>query len=1106
MFSSSKSSSLQEKSCSKQIQPNHGDTRAHDNSSVLPPCSFFLSNESDPRLKSHSSFESLGSNIPSPVPHQAIPLNNLESSPIHRLDDNTMLPTRSYPHISPLINSVISTDDDSELSSPSGSACSLDDVRNGQNVSFDSKIKASFSSPERINRRQFCHPSPTPSGTSSVFTDGFDYSDIGTASFEHLPSFDTHNFERDQSHMPSSSISNSATFARALKQNPLPKSKPHNSFHLQPPNADSSNVTPKSSHVLTDNSINPSRGTSHKSTSVFASPQLIMPRVSLPSRRPFTADGLALGKLKILVSGDSGTGKSMLIKAIAQSSKNIVYIDDTPHYVQDNTALWEHAASTKPCLSFDESSDSDDFGISDQDASYGDYYDTIYTNSRQKLRRPTVTQYTAMSSDSSTFEKNVYFVDTLGYGSFTDASKCIQQVVSYLDDAFQKTSHLINANNSEAVSLLTSTSSINSVPIVDVCLYIITHKLKPVDLEYIRQISQYAPVIPVITRSDLLPQKEILTLKLSILQTLKQAQVVPFLFETSIDEAIELAKTNLIDFINDSNKRNSSVSSVWTMRPDQSFYKQSKPEFQFESEPKSSFSNHSESQKYYNVENEGVLDSDSSIEPTPDKVPQPMFVFPCAVSSVSETNEALFSVNESTVLIDSNLSFAPSGPRSILNDKNSEPVCLFPSELDQLCKHLFSSYGATWLRHSSAKRFLDWAQKQQQHNCIQKHIEYQQVSDQLWLANTVNYNHDTGTQEPARTIIVRDARSEVSNFKIFNSWIPYQKSQKNATNLDTNLQQYDEFMDILEFEALININDVVTESRKRAQRLTSKWVMDVAQSDGASCFAIPYRPPKPNQGHLKPDTKGKKTYNGYNGNRYRQEWQLIPIFSINTPRPVKNFADMDRPGGLCQKPLSKYEKGREELRNKHQARKLGTSRKFPKAPITKYSSSIIEVDPLNIWGISVKLWNFIVQAIGVTLGLRLLIEIVSHVFNVQVVSTSSQLLAHTTGLFRCVSSFASTTFSFAISKVERLVNLLSGPARQLATSLVSPFIAPAEIFLFPDQFLQFDEPGTLVPGGADDAHFLQTRSVLSAFFSGDLEDNVIVLLVDKLKSGFSRLL
>lgn len=259
---------------------------------------FFLSNESDPRLKSHSSFESLGSNIPSPVPHQAIPLNNLESSPIHRLDDNTMLPTRSYPHISPLINSVISTDDDSELSSPSGSACSLDDVRNGQNVSFDSKIKASFSSPERINRRQFCHPSPTPSGTSSVFTDGFDYSDIGTASFEHLPSFDTHNFERDQSHMPSSSISNSATFARALKQNPLPKSKPHNSFHLQPPNADSSNVTPKSSHVLTDNSINPSRGTSHKSTSVFASPQLIMPRVSLPSRRPFTADGLALGKLK----------------------------------------------------------------------------------------------------------------------------------------------------------------------------------------------------------------------------------------------------------------------------------------------------------------------------------------------------------------------------------------------------------------------------------------------------------------------------------------------------------------------------------------------------------------------------------------------------------------------------------------------------------------------------------------------------------------------------------------------------------------------------------------------------------------------------------------
>lgn len=36
-------------------------------------------------------------------------------------------------------------------------------------------------------------------------------------------------------------------------------------------------------------------------------PQLIMPSIRMPSRRPFTERGKTIGRLKVLIAGDSGT-------------------------------------------------------------------------------------------------------------------------------------------------------------------------------------------------------------------------------------------------------------------------------------------------------------------------------------------------------------------------------------------------------------------------------------------------------------------------------------------------------------------------------------------------------------------------------------------------------------------------------------------------------------------------------------------------------------------------------------------------------------------------------------------------------------------------------
>lgn len=82
-----------------------------------------------------------------------------------------------------------------------------------------------------------------------------------------------------------------------------------------------------------------------------SAPQLVMPSIKMPSRRPFTDEGKRIGRLKVLIAGDSGMymysktktnapklrvicnlgiGKTALIKAIVQSTDAIVHVDPIP--------------------------------------------------------------------------------------------------------------------------------------------------------------------------------------------------------------------------------------------------------------------------------------------------------------------------------------------------------------------------------------------------------------------------------------------------------------------------------------------------------------------------------------------------------------------------------------------------------------------------------------------------------------------------------------------------------------------------------------------------------------------------------------------------------
>ena len=56
-------------------------------------------------------------------------------------------------------------------------------------------------------------------------------------------------------------------------------------------------------------------------------PQLVMPSISMPARRPFTERGKRIPRLRIMVAGPSGIGKTSLIKSIVQACDDIVHVD-----------------------------------------------------------------------------------------------------------------------------------------------------------------------------------------------------------------------------------------------------------------------------------------------------------------------------------------------------------------------------------------------------------------------------------------------------------------------------------------------------------------------------------------------------------------------------------------------------------------------------------------------------------------------------------------------------------------------------------------------------------------------------------------------------------
>ncbi|KAL1913588.1 hypothetical protein Sste5344_000551 [Sporothrix stenoceras] len=285
-----------------------------------------------------------------------------------------------------------------------------------------------------------------------------------------------------------------------------------------------------------------------------SAPQLIMPSIKMPSRRPFTETGKNMGRLKVLIAGDSGLGKTSLIKAIVQSCQHIVHVDHiTPTSFSVSGTRRSSAAtvagsssmpdggqntvrvrrkssrSTRPDLSTSQITE-----IYASTKPYPAWWNEVSDVSGMRRRK---------SLGDNVLDRNICFVDTPGFTRSTSTMDSIMPVVEYVEGYLKRlcTNSLSDADFVGLVSGDGGTS-------VDVVFYMVSGHLKPADIEYLRLLSPLTNVVPVLARADALgTDEDVAEAKEKIARQLHEANIKPFVFTAptaSQEPALTLASSS----------------------------------------------------------------------------------------------------------------------------------------------------------------------------------------------------------------------------------------------------------------------------------------------------------------------------------------------------------------------------------------------------------------------------------------------------------------------------------------------------------------------------------------------------------------------------------
>ncbi|KAL8941202.1 MAG: hypothetical protein Q9211_001916 [Gyalolechia sp. 1 TL-2023] len=244
-------------------------------------------------------------------------------------------------------------------------------------------------------------------------------------------------------------------------------------------------------------------------------PQLIMPSIQMPSRRPFTERGRSMGKVKILIAGDTGLGKTSLIKSIVQLCEDIVHVDPVTSLFSTDQPPKGMDQNRPLKASYLSTSQINEVWASTK--AYPGWWTDLDENKTLRRRK---------SIDDPVLERNICFVDTPGYGSGLSITEGIQTVISYIEEQLPRSLSAAANGRSELVSMLSG----NGGTQVDVVLYLIGTEIKPADLDLLQRVSQITNVIPLVSKADTIEPAHLGAIKRSISDELAQLGIKPFSF------------------------------------------------------------------------------------------------------------------------------------------------------------------------------------------------------------------------------------------------------------------------------------------------------------------------------------------------------------------------------------------------------------------------------------------------------------------------------------------------------------------------------------------------------------------------------------------------